>query len=413
MQNAATRSSFAVLLVVAIAAFVWLKKYSFVPHVLTLRFFYLTLGLSYIFFRVLHLIIDAWQSSLAERVSAVSYLNYTLNFTTLISGPIQRYRDFAAMQLAPDPLPLKVRIAGRAVERIIAGFFKVNVLSLVLSEMQHSAITAIASPLPFGARVSQAILIIAVYPVYLYCNFSGYIDIVIGMARFLRIELPENFDRPFESDNAMNFWGRWHITLSLWLKTYVYNNLLLAMMRRYRQPGLEPFLGVFAFFVTFFLVGVWHGQTSEFIFFGVLTGGGVSGAKLYQVLMAKMLGRNRYRALSKNVVYNALARGLNFAWFAFTLLWFWSSWTQLADILKRVGAGPVAIALLVIFLGAAVLLEAWERVRALGLAWSWNQQPILLSRYTRTAWSTTLAVISAAVLLLLNTPAPDIVYKGF
>jgi len=184
-------------------------------------------------------------------------------------------------------------------------------------------------------------------------------------------------------------------------------------MRRYRQPGLEPFLGVFAFFVTFFLVGVWHGQTSEFIFFGVLTGGGVSGAKLYQVLMAKLLGRNRYRALSRNVAYNALARGLNFAWFAFTLLWFWSTWTQLGDILKRVGGGTATIALLLIFLGAAIMLEAWERVRALGLAWSWERQPILLSRYTRTAWSTTLAVISVAVLLLLNTPAPDIVYKGF
>ena len=111
-------------------------------------------------------------------------------------------------------------------------------------------------------------------PVFLYSNFSGYIDIVIALARLMRVRLPENFDRPFSASSVLDFWNRWHITLSNWLKTYVYNPLLMALMRRILILIVEPFLGVFSFFVTFFLIGLWHGRTSEFVFFGVLTGAG-------------------------------------------------------------------------------------------------------------------------------------------
>jgi D-alanyl-lipoteichoic acid acyltransferase DltB (MBOAT superfamily) len=413
MQRGVARVGFAVFLIGAIGAFVWLKKYSFVPAPLCLHYSYVTLGLSYIFFRVLHLIIDAKQDALPEQVSLVSYLNYTLNFTTLISGPIQRYQDFASMQLAREPLKLNVIIAGQALERIVIGFFKVNILSLVLSTIRTDALSAITSPLPWGQRIGKATVIIAVYPIYLYCNFSGYIDIVIGLARFLRLELPENFNRPFSSDNFMNFWSRWHITLSQWLKTYVYNPLLIALMGWFPQVRLEPFLGVLAFFVTFFLVGLWHGQTSEFLFFGVLQGAGVSAVKLYQLSMTALMGRIRYKMLSKDPIYNCAARGLTFAWFAFTLLWFWSSWTQIGSILQHVGVGEPVIAMVVICLGAAILLEAWEHLRTLLLSWTWNNDPVISTRYARTVWGTALGVIALAVVALLNGPAPEIVYKGF
>jgi alginate O-acetyltransferase complex protein AlgI len=229
----------------------------------------------------------------------------------------------------------------------------------------------------------------------------------------LRIELPENFGRPFASDNFMNFWSRWHITLSEWLKTYVYNPLLIALMRRYQSPRVESFLGVFAFFVTFFLVGVWHGQTSEFIFFGVLQGGGVSAVKLYQVLMSKWLGRKPYRALIDNLVYNAFARGLTFTWFAFTLLWFWSSWGQIRTIAAAIGADGILVVWGAVLLGATLLLAGWETLREHLLSWQRNGTPILMTRYARTAWGTALIVIAAAVMLLLNAPAPEIVYKAF
>ena len=413
IQSGHRRTGLIPIVVACIAAFIWLKKYTFIPSPLFLHFPYVTLGLSYIFFRVLHLLIDAHNDQIPERVSLISYLNYTLNFATVLSGPIQTYQDFSRYQLAPVPLELDVISGGRAFERIVVGFFKVNVLSLALSMFQGQALSALAPNMSFDDRVMQGLIIVVTYPLYLYCNFSGYIDIVIGIARFLRIELPENFNRPFSSDNFMNFWSRWHITLSEWLKTYVYNPLLIASMRKYQSVSVEPFLGVFAIFVTFFLVGLWHGQTSEFIFFGVLQGGGVAGVKLYQTLMARQLGKKRYRALSNNPIYNAFARGLTFVWFAFTLLWFWSNWVQIGDIAHKLGPVAAASVALCMFIGATVVLSAWEAARAYVLSFKVNREPVITSLYARTAWNTAIAVIAIATVMLMNAPAPELVYKAF
>lgn len=97
MQSQHKRWMFTLLLTATIFIFVWLKKYTFLPSSIFLSFSYLTVGLSYIFFRILHLIIDSSSGDLPNKVGVVPYLNYTLNFTTLISGPIQRYQDFEKM----------------------------------------------------------------------------------------------------------------------------------------------------------------------------------------------------------------------------------------------------------------------------------------------------------------------------
>jgi D-alanyl-lipoteichoic acid acyltransferase DltB (MBOAT superfamily) len=412
MQVGKTRA-FLPSLFAGLIAFMWLKKYAFIPPSFFLHRPYLTLGLSYICFRVLHLIIDARNGDLPKKISLISYLNYTLNFTTLVSGPIQRYQKFEEKQLAPVPLPLNIIVAGQALERIIVGFFKVNVLSLFLSMIQASALNSLGSTRTGGERVLAGTLIAAAYPMYLYCNFSGYIDIVIGIARFLRIELPENFNRPFSSDNFVTFWSRWHITLSTWLKTYVYNPLLIVSMRRWPSPAIEPFLGVFAFFVTFFLVGVWHGQTSVFIFFGVLQGLGVSLTKLYQVLMAKRIGRKQYKKLARHWLYNIATRGLTFTYFTFTLLWFWSNWTQLGFLARSLHPREIALVWITIFLCSSVILALWEAAREWLLSFQYWSQPLLQSRYVRMVRGTALVVITAASVILLNAPAPDIVYKVF
>lgn len=413
MRNPRMRRALPVFVGIVIAAFVWLKKYSFVPSALLLKQTYVTIGLSYIFFRVLHLIIDAAQDTLPEKPGAVSFLNYMLNFTTLVSGPIQRYQDFSKMQLAAVPLPLDIMTAGRAIERIIVGFFKVNVLSMLFSTEQKHTLAFLSPADPFSLRLLHGVAAFASYPLFLYCNFSGYIDIVIGIAVFLRLRLPENFDRPFSSDNFINFWSRWHITLSQWLKTYVYNPIAIAGMRRFQGRSTEPFVGVFAFFVTFFLIGLWHGPTSEFLFFGVLQGAGVSGTKLFQIFMAKRLGRKRYKALAANPIYNAFARGLTFTWFAFTLVWFWSTWRQIAFMSRALTPGALVAAWLAIFLCSTVVLAAWESIRSGLLSIRWDDAPLLLSRYTRTVWNTALLTITVAIMLLLHSPAPDLVYKSF
>ena len=413
MQKKHTRAAYLWIVSGTLLAFIWLKKYTFLPHATFLHFAYTVLGLSFIFFRVMHMIIDAHQDSLGDPVTPISYLNYTLNFTTLVSGPIQDYPDFIEQHLPAARPPLTIVDMGNGFERIVIGFFKVNVVALVLSMLQNNAIDALSPAQPLRARAFTGAIIAAAYPVYLYFNFSGYTDIVIGIASFLRIKLPENFNRPFSTDNFLEFWNHWHITLSGWLKKYVYNPLLISLMRRYPSKGAELACGVTAFFVTFFLIGIWHGRTSEFLFYGLLLGLGVSVNKYYQVKMARAMGKKQFKALSNNWIYQAFCRGLNFTFFAFYLLWFWSTWKDLSRMSHALQPKAQLLVWLLIFAVSTVLLAIWVYVREKALSFNWEDKPLLLSRYVRTVWDTGLVFVLLGVMELLNSPAPDIVYKAF
>lgn len=397
---------------IVIVVYVWLKKYTFLPEATFIHTPYLTLGLSYIFFRVLHLLIEAADRKEKQRISFGAYLLYTINFTTFVSGPIQRYDEFAKEQFG-EAAPLGARVVGLQIERIIRGFFKVNVLAMLLDAVKLDAIAQLAQPLPTSVKLYFALRLAVVYPLFLYANFSGYIDIVIAIARLMRLRLPENFDRPFAAASVLDFWNRWHMTLSNWLKTYVYNPLLLALMRRISSPVLEPFLGVVCFFVTFFLIGVWHGRTSEFVVFGALTGGGMSINKLWQIYLARWLGRKGYKELAKKYLYVAFARGLNYAWFGFTLFWFWGDWKMIHTIFGSLTFVQWVTVWLAAWLLATAVLASWEWLRAALLSIRTAEGPVLTSRYALTVYASALALVAFVMTVLLNQPAPGIVYKAF
>ncbi|MGA3159894.1 MAG: MBOAT family O-acyltransferase [Terracidiphilus sp.] len=412
LERGWTRSSVWSILAV-IFIYIWLKKYTFLPEGIFLHAPYFTLGLSYIFFRVLHLLIEMGDNREKRHIGPGAYLLYTLNFTTLLSGPIQRYDEFARDQFAMDPIALGPRVIGLQMERIIRGFFKVNVLAMLLHAAHEDALAQMLQPVPLSLKFYAAFKLAIVYPFFLYANFSGYIDIVIALARLMRVRLPENFDRPFSASSVLDFWNQWHITLSNWLKTYVYNPLLVALMRRISSRAMQPFLGVFCFFVTFFLIGVWHGRTAEFIVFGVLTGGGMSINKLWQIAMARVMGRNGYKALANNVVYIAFGRGLNFIWFAFTLFWFWADWRQLEKISTALVVAQWLGVWLATWLSATLVLAIWEWMRAALLSIKTAEGPVLTSRYARVVYATALGLSALVITVLLNQHAPDIVYKAF
>ena len=393
-----------------VMVYVWLKQYTGLPSQLFLRQPYFTLGLSYIIFRVLHLVTEASvQKSKSRHISVGAYLLFILNFTTFVSGPLQRYDEFAACMFTDDPLPLDRRIIGSQIERIVRGFFKVNVLGMLFHAVQTDAFNQLRLPLSGLSHIVDVFLVSVTFPLFLYANFSGYIDIVIALARLLRIKLPENFDRPFSATSFLDFWSRWHISLSVWLKTYVYNPLLLSMMRRVPARSAEPLLGASAFFITFFLIGIWHGRTSEFLMFGLLQGGGVAVNKLWQVVLTRQMGRKRYQTLATSPLYAALARGLTFSWFAFTLFWFWGTWMQVRLVL---GAAPMLIVWASVWLTATTVLALWEDLRAIMLAIKTEDGPLLIHRYAMVVYASLLGLVSLAV-VALNQPAPDLVYKAF
>ena len=313
VQAAPSSRSYWPIMALVLASFFWLKKYWFLGVFGFLDTPYATIGLSYMLFRAVHLLIDARGGDLPDRIHPVAYANYLLNFTTLVSGPIQRYQEFAA-QLSKPRASLSFVIAGRAVERIVRGLLKMIVFAQLAFLVHARAADGLSAPVRLDELVWMTLVAIVSYTVFLYFNFSGYTDIVIGIARFFGLELPENFNRPFSARNFMEFWTRWHMSLSNWFKIYLYNPMLKALMRRFPSPSIEPFLGVACFTITFFLIGLWHGQTSIFALYGLILGLGVSCNKLYQIVIAKLIGRPRYRALASNPVYRALACGLTFTW---------------------------------------------------------------------------------------------------
>lgn len=388
----------AVPVVLVLGAFIWLKRYSFLPQALLLPPWVMTIGLSYIFFRVMHLVIDAGQGE-AVRIPILRYLNFTLNFPAFISGPIQRWQDYEAN----NDRPLSLSDVGLAAWRMVLGAFKVLVLSAALHAWQNSLIAGLdSSPQPTASVTA----IVALYALFLYVNFSGYTDFVIGIARLYRLKLPENFDRPFAAGNFIEFWSRWHISLSQWLRSYVFNPLLMGWMRRSRNARGQQYPSVAAFFVTFFLVGAWHGPTSEFLFFGVLQGGGVAANRLYQVAMAKRLAPARYGRLCANPFYKAFARGLTFTWFAFTLLWFWATWREIGAMGTRLGLGGALLDAAGSVMGASIILAIPDLFGS-------RTGHLLRSRYTRTAFASAMVLALGAGALVLNMASPEIVYKQF
>ncbi|MEO6854449.1 MAG: MBOAT family O-acyltransferase [Rhodoferax sp.] len=339
-------------LAVAITAFIYLKKFSFLDASLLLPFPYLIIGLSYVLFRVLHLMVDAKQGELPRPVSLLDFLNYTCNFLTFVAGPIQRYQDY--MRFKDQALVLDERRVFRAFARVILGFVKVGVISAIfkylfdsLSERVLDAVATPAWPLFCALFVAATVC----YTVYLYANFAGYMDIVIGVGELMGMQLPENFNRPFLARSFLDFWSRWHMTLSDWFKTYVFNPLLTVLATRFTSPKAGPYLGVVAFFVTFLIMGVWHGTTSVFVVYGLLMGAGASINKLWQVMITKRLGKKAYKALAEKTTSIYFSRGLTLAYFALALTCLWVDMPQLLALRKHLGV----VGGLASYLGLAVL----------------------------------------------------------
>ena len=201
------------------------------------------------------------------------------------------------------------------------------------------------------------------------------------------------------------------MSLANWVKTYVYFPLVMSLMRRRPEPKYEQLFSIVGYFVAFFVVGIWHGQSSMFLFLGFLLGLGVSVNKAYQVVMVRRLGRARYLALCRKASYSSISRGVTFTWWAFSTLWFWSTWAQLAGFVSILGALGTILALGLLIVVASVLLSVPQRLHHAGASLrSLFRVPPL---YVQTGWYTALVVITISITVFLNAPASRIVYRAF
>lgn len=303
------------------------------------------LGLSYVMFRLVHLLVDVGQGELTEPIGVRGYLGYLLFFPNLLAGPIQRYEHLAPQLAADNMAPPAEDAVHEGMRRVLEGAF----LVVVVSGLAHEAFMACRSS-PGGISFGLAAL---AFTVHLYASFAGYMGVIVGLGRLLGLEIPENFDRPWLARNFLDFWSRWHITLSEWFKFYLFNPATKELLRVVDRPAAAPWLGAVGYFLTFFVMGVWHGTGATFVVYGLLLGLGVSLNKAWQIWMLQRLGRRGYGALMARRWYGVAARTLALSWFALALVLLWADLGAVAETAGRLGVGGVAQAVGVVIVAIA------------------------------------------------------------
>jgi alginate O-acetyltransferase complex protein AlgI len=405
-----TSLTMAFSLVIILLVYVFLKQFFFL-QAYSLPFAYAVVGLSYILFRIIHLIVDVSSGEIERIPGPLQFFRYTCNFLCFVSGPIQTWQQFKDDD-ASLSAPLNSDLVFNAFSRIATGLLKVAVIAATANYLYENESVQILQSDQAGRSIgffAKYAFSAASYTAYLYYNFSGYMDIVLGVGSLLGQRLPENFDRPFTARSFLEFWQRWHITLSLWFKAYVFTPLMLLLVRLFPSPGATAYVGVLCFFITFGLMGIWHGSTAVFVIYGLLMGLGASINKLWQVGMAAALGKKKYRTLQDNWVYSGLCRGLTFAYFAMALTCLWvNNLDQFGLLTVRLGIAGIAAALVMLTLGFACLFRPYqfgqECISAIGLKLKSTpiENLLLASRL----------LLVLFVIALLNK-TPEFVYKAF
>ncbi|HJU88466.1 MAG TPA: MBOAT family O-acyltransferase [Gemmatimonadaceae bacterium] len=264
------RAALALGLTFYVVLFVYMRRYDALEWVLPqsmLTSALSTIGLSFLFFKIVHVMVDAYSGTLG-RLDFLTYLNYCLNFTTFLMGPIQRYQDYREQWNGEkEAIPLTFEAHLDAVIRILFGFIKIYIVAAFLAGKALQPETNLLDLTLLGFIVQ-----IYAFWLYLYFNFSGYCDVVIGVGSLFGVRPPENFNRPYLARNISDFWLRQHRSLTLWLTDYVFTPLYKKLLRTKVTARYKIAAAYLCLMVTMMVSGLWHGTTMSFFLFGLVHG---------------------------------------------------------------------------------------------------------------------------------------------
>jgi D-alanyl-lipoteichoic acid acyltransferase DltB (MBOAT superfamily) len=216
----------------------------------------LPVGISFYTFQTLSYTIDIYRRKLEPTRNFFQFAFFVTYFPQLVAGPIVR-----AAQLLPQ---LQRKIILRD-EQVTQGLFLIATgMVKKVAIADYLSVNLVDRVFDQPALYSTAEVVIALYgfTMQIYCDFSGYTDVARGSAKLMGLELPENFDRPYQSASPAEFWRRWHITLSTWLRDYLYYPL--------GGSHVGPARAYWNLWLTMFLIGIWHGASWTFVFYAIL-----------------------------------------------------------------------------------------------------------------------------------------------
>ena len=268
------------------------------------------LGISYVTFRVIDVIVGLHDGAVRGVPSPVTLLGYLLFMPTLSSGPIDRYRRFTTDLAAPRRTRRAYLVDVEVgINRIAQGFLYKFILGYLV--FQYAL-----RPAGDAHGLLGTIGYMYAYSFYLFFDFAGYSAFAIGVGRFFGIHVPENFDRPFLSRSFREVWDRWHITLSWWMRDHVYMRFMLGATRGKWFGGDQVRASHVGLLLTMLLMGLWHGLSPHYIVYGLYQG---SMLVVYDVV-------GRWNAKRKLIPDGRLTRAgavvLTFNLFCFGLLIF-------------------------------------------------------------------------------------------
>ncbi|MCY1071672.1 hypothetical protein OV090_43410 [Nannocystis sp. RBIL2] len=313
-----------------------------VPHLELL----LPIGISFYTFQTLSYTIDVWRGRLTPEPSFRKFALFVVFFPQLVAGPIVRAHEFLPQLHRPPRLSAETMTRG--MYRVMIGVAK----KAILGDWIASQFTDAVFNAPENYTSLEILLSLYAFTLQLYADFSGYTDIAIGVALMLGFVLPENFERPYQAKNLGEFWRRWHMTLSTWLRDYVF----FPLGGSKGSPGRV----YFNLWLTMFLVGMWHGASWNFI--------------LYSNIHALAMVFNRWNRLRKRGAGTAKTRAM---WVTGMLLLFGAVYGLSTGVLQLGQPESLGLA------GFAVLMFLIvARLPETGTAWNTALHVLLTFHFT-------------------------------
>jgi D-alanyl-lipoteichoic acid acyltransferase DltB (MBOAT superfamily) len=281
-------------------------------------------GISYLAFRSSRLVLEVRNRSV-KQPDFLEYLNFCFFLPTMPVGPINTYANFRrGFDEAPPEFPL-----GRCALRILVGFIKYRFLGGLCSQLAYSGLLLDDHPHHW---IDLPVAVLFFY-LYLYCNFSGFCDMAIGAAGLIGIPVPENFDNPFAARNVKDFWNRWHITLSHYMRDVLFGPLSKFLAHLFGPKQVDQAIAL-TIVVVFLLIGIWHGVGWNFVAYGAVHALGVVTNLYYTIFLKKWLGREGFKAYNANPWIHAVAVAMTFCYCAASLFLFANTFPEMKEILS-------------------------------------------------------------------------------
>ncbi|MDU5071742.1 MAG: D-alanyl-lipoteichoic acid biosynthesis protein DltB [Streptococcus sp.] len=261
------------------------------------------IGISYMSFKTIQIMLEISDGLIKEKISAKDYLQFLLFFPTVSAGPIDRSRRFLKEMNEVMPRKEYLELAGDGVYRIVLGLL----YKIVLSTYVYQMLLALNNT----DIVVYSIKYMYLYTLYLFFDFAGYSLMAVGSSNILGIQTPMNFNKPFLSVDIKDFWTRWHITLSTWLRDFVFSRVLMQVIRKkWFKNRLHN--ATYAYMVNMLVMGFWHGLSVSYIVYGFYHGVLMAGFEVYQKksnFYKKNKNKNWYKLLSWFVTMNLVMVG--------------------------------------------------------------------------------------------------------